>query len=681
MRVATLLKILAGLVVFIVVLAIVAILVIDPNEYKDEIVAAVEDRTGREFNIESDIDLNLGLTPSFAVGGLRLSNAEWGSRPEMLKVGEFAAEVALVPLIFGNLQINRLVLRDADILIETDATGRSNLDFAGAGKKDRVSKSAAGAPRINGVRIENAILTLRDGAAGTSARLEIRRLTAAAPSLLAPLEIDLDAIATLDGTAVEFDAEGKIGALTQLLAGGQPYPIDLTANGFGLTAKIDGAIADPANTKGLDLKLEVSGADLNGLAALAGEGLPTAGPIALAASVKGDADNAVLENVAFKIGQTDLAGRASVDRRGDRPKLAASLKASQIDFTELFPGDEMASDAGATDQNAAADTAKPKAGDKVFPSEPLPLDVLKSFDAKLDFEVTKLILQGAILADTKGVLALDNGALAIKPLETSLASSEMAGNVSIDTRSEPATVSFELNASKLDIGGNLRAFAGLENVRGSGTADVSLRGAGGSVAEIMASLNGHTRVLMDEGEMRNQFLGNISGLTQTLGEAFGKKEWVAVECIASDFDIVDGIAHSKINVVNTELVLITVEGKVDLAQEKLDLKVTPRPKGIDLSLAVPVRIGGSLARPTFSPDTVGIGKKISGIVGTVVFPPAALIGLANMGGRNHPCLQMSETKSAPQQESETSAPAETGTDTDKGALERAGEGLKKLFGN
>ena len=87
MRVATLLKILAGLVVLVVAVAIVAVLVIDPNEYKDEIIAAVEDQTGRDFSIESDIDLKLGLTPSFAVSGVRLANAEWGSRPDFLSVG------------------------------------------------------------------------------------------------------------------------------------------------------------------------------------------------------------------------------------------------------------------------------------------------------------------------------------------------------------------------------------------------------------------------------------------------------------------------------------------------------------------------------------------------------------------------------------------------------------------
>ncbi len=682
MRFATLLKLFVGLVVLVIAVTFVALLVIDPNEYKDEIIAAVEDRTGREFDIESDIDLKIGLTPSFAVGGVRLGNATWGSRPEMLTVGEFAAEVALVPLIFGNLQINRLVLRDAEILIESDASGRSNLEFAGKPTSKEASDQGGGLPEINNVLIENAVFTLLDGAQARTTSLNIKRLTATAQRLTAPLSIDLTGVATLDGQAVDIRAEGQIGAPKLLLDGGPPYPVDLRLAGLGLIAMIDGAIADPVGAKGLDLKFEISGSDLQGLAPLTGDALPATGPIAFAATVKGDVDNAAIENIALKIGRSDLAGSASVDMRATRPRLVASLSAERIDFTELFPNKEKVPGAEPPDPAAMAGTAQSNGGDKVFPSDPLPLDLLQSFDAKLDFDVANLIFAGAALADTNGDLVLDNGALAIKPLNISLANSVITGSIGADTRSEPASISLELKASKLDIGESLRAFAGLENLRGSGAAGVSLRGAGNSVAEIMAGLNGHTRLLMNEGEMKNEFLGNISGLTQTVGEAFGKQEWIVVECIASDFEVVNGIANSRVNVINTELLLITAEGSVDLAQEKLNLKITPRPKGIDLSLAVPVRIGGSLARPTYTPDTVGAGKKIGGIVGAVVFPPAAVIGLGNMGGKDNPCLQTGQADSAsPQQESESSAPAEPGPEADKGLLERAGEGLKKLFGD
>ncbi|NNE83992.1 MAG: AsmA family protein, partial [Alphaproteobacteria bacterium] len=481
MRISTLVKILAGLVVLVVAAVFVAILVIDPNEYKDEIIAAVEDQTGREFSIESDIDLNIGLTPSFAVSGVRIANANWSSRPDMMSVGEFAAEVALLPLIFGDLQINRLVLRDADILIETDAEGRSNLDFGGAEKEKSANEGTPNLPQINNVLVENAILTIVNGTTNATSKFEVTRLSAKAKDLSSPLAIDVTGIATIEEQAIEFAAEGDLGAPKLLLAATQPYPINLTVTGLGVTAKINGTIADLVEIAGLDLKFEVSGPNLLGLAPLAGDGLPTAGPITLAATIKGNSDNAALETIALQIGKTDVAGSLSIDMRGQRPRLEGTLHAGQVDITELLPSGE---------------NSKSTDGDKLFSSDPLPLGVLKSVDAKLDIAITQLILPGMTLADAKGVLALDNGALALKPLDASLVGSAVSGDIGVDTRSGPASVSFNVKAPQLDIGELLREFAGLDKLRGGGAVDVALRGTGSSVAEIMASLNGHSRLLM-----------------------------------------------------------------------------------------------------------------------------------------------------------------------------------------
>ncbi len=674
MRIATLVKILAGLFVLVIAVAVAAILVIDPNEYKDEIIATVENQTGRDFSIESDIDLQLGLTPSFAVSGVRIANAEWGSRPEMITVGEFSAEVALLPLVFGNLQINRLVLRDANILIETDSKGRSNLDFAGAEQEQQASEGSSSLPQINDISVENALLTVIDGTQGTTNKIEIKRLSAKAQSLSSPLVIDLAAIATLEEQAIEFDAEGQLGAPKSLLDGGEPFALDLTVTGLGLTAKIKGVVTDLANAKGLDLQFEVAGADLQGVTPLTGGGIPSAGPVALTTSIKGDADNAMLDNISLAIGGSDLVGSATIDVRGKRPSVGGTLVSEQIDLTELLPAEE-------NPPETDGETAKPNASDKVFPADQLPLDLLRSFDAKVDIAVAKLILPGVTLAETKSVLALDNGALALKPVSATLAGSAVTGSISVDTRGGPASVSIDMSAPQLDLGELLREFADLDQLRGGGAASVSLRGSGRSVAEIMAGLNGHTRLLMNQGEMKNDFLGTISGLSQTVGEAFGKKEWITVECIASDFEINNGIANSRVNVINTELLLITAEGKVDLGQEKPDIKVSPSPKGIDLSLAVPVNVGGSLANPTVTPDTLATAKKIGGILGAIAFPPAAVIGLVELGSNDNSCLQTAKADSPQPTPSEPATPVDAVTDTAKDAIEGVSEGLKKLFGN
>ena len=43
----------------------------------------------------------------------------------MVKVGRFEVKVSLLPLLSGNIEVNRFILKDSDILIETDKNGKN----------------------------------------------------------------------------------------------------------------------------------------------------------------------------------------------------------------------------------------------------------------------------------------------------------------------------------------------------------------------------------------------------------------------------------------------------------------------------------------------------------------------------------------------------------------------------
>ena len=70
--------------------------------------------------------------------------------------------------------------------------------------------------------------------------------------------------------------------------------------------------------------------------------------------------------------------------------------------------------------------------------------------------------------------------------------------------------------------------------------------------------------------------------------------------MVSQFDIADGIATSKILLVETEHARITGGGTINLGEETLHLKISPRPKSITLDAAVPISIGDSLHSPSYS---------------------------------------------------------------------------------
>lgn len=678
MRFWTVIKILVVLVVAVIVAGVVAILSIDPNDYKDDITAAVEKETGRKLTIGSDIELSLGLNTSFRVRNVTLSNAAWGSRPEMLKVGELAAELALLPLITGTVNIDRFVLKDADILIETDPQGRSNLDFQAAGAPAAGAAAPAPAsggggtlPSVNNVLIENAMLTLIDGKAGKTTTVALARAALEADGPNDPLEIEVAGRANVDGKNLDFAVDGTAGTLATLAEGNRPLPLKLVAKALGLEVSVDGTVANPAAGTGIDLRLAVKGPGLGGLAAFAGDGLPKAGPLDLKVALRGDAQAMAFSDLVAVLGNTDLHGEGRVLLGGARPRLEANLKSNRIDLVELMPADQKG---GAAPTPAGAPAAGGQArADRVFPSDPLPLDALKSADLKLALEASKIVAPGATLDAVKTSVSLDNGTLAIRPLSFRLADSAFDGDIGLDARSGPAAaLRVRLAAPDIDMSLLLKELAKTDLLRGDAKLDLAVDGRGRSVAEIMGNLAGHSRLLMGKGEMKNEGLGVISGLAGALGDVLGKKEWVVLECLASDFEIAGGVAKSRLNVIDTELLTVIGEGSANLGRETLAMKVTPRTKTPDLSLAVPVNIGGTFLAPTFTPDAMATIGKIGGILGGLAFPPAAILSLGEMGGSDNPCVKAA---SAPQQQQQ--APAQQAPTN---PVQGLGEGLKNLLG-
>ncbi|HEM47146.1 MAG TPA: AsmA family protein, partial [Alphaproteobacteria bacterium] len=111
MRIGKALKITAivvpVVVVALVVGAVAVLMSTDFNQYKPRIAEEVKAATGRDLAIAGDLALKVSLSPAVTVEGVTLSNADWGSRPEMVSVERFEAEVALIPAIFGTIEVKR----------------------------------------------------------------------------------------------------------------------------------------------------------------------------------------------------------------------------------------------------------------------------------------------------------------------------------------------------------------------------------------------------------------------------------------------------------------------------------------------------------------------------------------------------------------------------------------------
>jgi AsmA protein len=280
MRLRTVL-IAAGVVIGLPVIGLgVFVATFDANAYKPRIIAAAKEATGRDLSLNGHIGLKLGLHPALRVEDVAFANAPWGSRPEMAKLQALEVEVAVLPLLSGRVQINRIVLVRPDILLETDAEGRGNWEIAAPAQPQPsppaqpqgqapapAQPQAGGGGRdigIHAVSITDGTVAFRDGRTRQAVTLALPRFSARADSAHSPVSLDL--AAALNGNA--FTLAGTVGPVSRLIGepGTGPWPVDLTASAAGARAAVKGIVAEPKTGKGYDLSVQASVPDLSRLA-------------------------------------------------------------------------------------------------------------------------------------------------------------------------------------------------------------------------------------------------------------------------------------------------------------------------------------------------------------------------------------------------------------------------------
>ena len=75
------------IVLLFVVVAVAVTMLFDPNDYKDDITAAVQNATGRQLTLDGDLELAIFPTIRIAVGAATLSNAPGFGDEPMARIG------------------------------------------------------------------------------------------------------------------------------------------------------------------------------------------------------------------------------------------------------------------------------------------------------------------------------------------------------------------------------------------------------------------------------------------------------------------------------------------------------------------------------------------------------------------------------------------------------------------
>lgn len=678
------------LLIALIVGAIAVLMSTDFNKYKPLIAEKTKEATGRDLVIAGDLEVGISLTPSVSVADVTLSNASWSKHPEMVKVGRFEAQMSLIPLAFGIIDVQRVVLDGAEIRLEVDAKGRANYDFkpAAAGEakvaEAPVEKGEGGPtaiPVVHEVVIRDSRLYYSDAGSGASHEAVIDELTVTGDGPDKPIAIDFQG--GYNKAAIQMS--GTLGAPKEALAPTRPYPVTITVAAGGAEISLKGTIAEPTAGKGLNLALSVKGGELGDLSALAGTEVPKMGAYSMSTNVTGDPAKA-LNLVGFEgeLAGSDVAGDVTLTLSGKRPLIDAKLKSKLIDVSALGAA------AGGGAPADAAEKAPAKPGDRVFPDDPLPVEGLRAVDANLTFDADLIIAAGAKLQGSHVGLSLKGGNLTVAPIKGTVAEGAIDGSIKLDGRKDAAGLAAKLLLTKVNLDTLLTDMQVTEDIEGKGNINVDVAGRGTSVAKIMAGLNGRASVLMGEGRMKTTFMQNMLGgagnlLNQVLDK--GKAGYTVVHCAVLDFPISKGIATAKAFYIDSETRGIIGTGTVNLRNETLDLVVDPRNKKKIDKASLPVHITGTFLAPDYEIDTKAAASKLTGALGIEL--PGGLMGGQGAGETpliEGPCAPPAPAAAPAQQPAETTPaipakPQDAVKDAGQQVEDKLKEGLKGLFGN
>ena len=639
------LKWLAAVVGVIVVLFIAAAilipLLIDPNDYKQELVAQVKDHTGRDLLIDGDIELTVFPWIGIKFGKVVLSNAAGFDNPVFAGTDKVSIRIKLLPLLSKRLEMDTVTVHGLTLNLARDANGHNNWDdlakAGGGGTESSGSTStgsgggseggAAVALAIGGLDIDDANLSWID--ARQNQRFEIANLSVATGAIGSGEPVDLkialdvqvgepaiDSHVSIEGV-LDYDAAEKSLLVDKL----QLQVEDLKLGGRIRISHLDTApVTDGA----------ISVAEFNAkklLESLSMEAPQTSDPdaltrVSLESVIRAGSNQLVINPLTIRIDDSTLSGEVSLPDLKSQA-LRFDLAVDAIDVDRYLAPEKEKSGNGA----AAPVAATPGAGAGAAVAIELPNEALRKLDAIGRMKIGKLKVAKLNLTAVDMSVKAKNGLIKLRPLDANLYSGTYRGNIVVDARGKAPRLTVDENLRGVSAGPLLEDLKGYDPITGAADVNVALQTMGASADEVKKSLNGSADFAFTKGaingvniaRMIREAYARIKGTKLPAEEVEQKTDFSELR---ASLHIVNGIATNDDFIAMTPLLRINGKGTANLPAETMDYRIqatvvtTLEGEGGEelkdlVGIPIPIHVTGSFADPRYALDTQALAEALA----------------------------------------------------------------------
>jgi len=639
----------------------------DWNWFRGPVAAIASGRMHRQVTITGDLKVHpWSWQPSATVDGVHIANPAWASgspvgKAELADIGRIAVQIRLAALFAGHLDLRLLEFDQPKMALYRDGDGRATWDFSDGSKPDEPLRM----PPVRKFIIDGGQLVYRD---------DQRKLsftgTVEAKEALGQVNRGFQMVGQGALNAQPFSLNVTGGPLLNIDRN-KPYPFDADIRAGQTYVTAQGAVPKPFDLAQFYMNVTSRGPDLSDLYGLTGVPLPNTPPYNLRARLSRDAHLWKVDNIAGKVGSSDLSGNLSV-RTGDKlPFLTADLHSRALNFPDLgalFGGARKTGPVASPKQKAVAQQMQQQA--RIFPDATLNFSKIRGLDADISFKADAITGAPIPLRSGSTRVKMNAGLLRAEPLELDLPQGRISGFVQLNGRQTDAITDLDLRLSNARLENLLPVkFQGAQPFAGTVVARATLHGTGDSVHDAMADANGEVMIVAPGGQI-NQTLAELAGvdLVKGLGLLFAKNQATTpIRCGVLHFTGRGGVLSADRLIVDTDPVLIDGGGVINLDKETLEFTVRGHPKKFQLvRLVAPITVSGPMLSPKVS---VRKGQAIAQGVGaaalSLLTPAAVLLPFVDAGlAKNADCAGLmaagkaegAPVKSAPPSAAKTGKP-------------------------
>ncbi|MDB3953499.1 AsmA family protein [Alphaproteobacteria bacterium] len=424
-----------ALVLLLAVAVLIAPQFINWNLYKTEITTAVRNVTGRELNIDGDIEVTIIPSLALKVSNVRFASIAGAKSKEMLRLNEVRVGISLGDLISGKLAVILTLIKP---VLELEVTRGSQTNWAftqsttplqsdaassQGGKEELPLESSPLNIQLDSFRVVEGTVTYRDGRTGQFEKIKDFNSEVSFDSLKGPFRLKGDA--GVKDFPLRFEIEtGMID-----LAGMTPVTAKIGAKQGGADFMLTGDLSNLTTAPAFSGKFKAYSDNVATLVArISGQAAPAIlrQTMNAVAKVAVSQQSMTLTELAVQFGKVRGIGAASIALTGNLGS-RLKLRVSSFDLDGLLQEDSAIS-SGSTKTGNAKVKVTSKSGKIVTDKASAAVAALPAnLDFSVDLGADVVKFRGGVLRQANAKIRLAQGKIFIQQMSVLLPGSGSVG--------------------------------------------------------------------------------------------------------------------------------------------------------------------------------------------------------------------------------------------------------------